>query len=81
MKRSSTTTSGSVSSRPSGKLTVTDTPEFARATELLLEAAVSAPPEGRPMYAALRAIAIPDDVVARMFHAASLLREHRGDGL
>ena len=32
------------------------------------------------MYAALRAIPIPDDVVARMFHAASLLREHRGDG-
>ena len=32
------------------------------------------------MYAALRAIPIPDDVVARFFHAASLLREHRGDG-
>ena len=27
-----------------------------------------------------RAIPIPDDVVARLFHAASLLREHRGDG-
>jgi hypothetical protein len=32
------------------------------------------------MYAALRAIPIPDDVVARLFHAASMLREHRGDG-
>ncbi len=32
------------------------------------------------MYAALRAIPIPDDVVTRLFHAASLLREHRGDG-
>ena len=32
------------------------------------------------MYAALRAIPTPDDVVARLFHAASLLREHRGDG-
>ncbi len=32
------------------------------------------------MYAALRAIPIPDDVVVRLFHAASLLREHRGDG-
>ena len=32
------------------------------------------------MYAALRAIPIPDEVVARLFHAASLLREHRGDG-
>jgi hypothetical protein len=57
-----------------------DTPSFARGTELLLGAATSAPFEGRPMYAALRAIPIPDDVVARCFHAASLLREHRGDG-
>jgi hypothetical protein len=32
------------------------------------------------MYAALRAIPIPNDVVARLFHAALLLREHRGDG-
>jgi hypothetical protein len=57
-----------------------DTPAFARAADLLLDAATSAPFEGRPMYAALRAIPIPDDVVARLFHAASLLREHRGDG-
>jgi hypothetical protein len=53
---------------------------FARAADLLLRAATSAPLEGRPMYAALRSIPIPDDVVARLFHAASLLREHRGDG-
>jgi hypothetical protein len=53
---------------------------FARAGDLLMRAATSAPYEGRPMYAALRALPIPDDVVARVFHAASLLREHRGDG-
>jgi hypothetical protein len=57
-----------------------DSADFARAAELLTKAAVSAPVEGRPMYAALRALPILDDVVARMFHAASLLREHRGDG-
>ncbi len=57
-----------------------DTPAFARAAELLLRAATSAPIDGRPMFAALRAVAIPDEVVARCFHAASLLREHRGDG-
>ena len=57
-----------------------DSPAFARAADLLLRAATSAPFEGRPMYAALRALPIPDDVVARLFHAASLLREHRGDG-
>jgi hypothetical protein len=55
-------------------------PAFARAAELLLRAATSAPIGGRPMFAALRSIPIPDDVVARLFHAASLLREHRGDG-
>src|SRR6201981_2335882 len=52
----------------------------ARAAELLIKAATSAPLEGRPMYAALRAIPVPDDVVARFFHAGSLLRQHRGDG-
>src|SRR3954452_21623711 len=57
-----------------------DSPAFARATELLTKAATSAPIEGRPMYAALRAIPTPDDVMTRLFHAASLLREHRGDG-
>jgi hypothetical protein len=58
----------------------TEAPEFARATELLIKAATDAPVEGRPMYAALCALPIPDDVVARCFHAAALLREHRGDG-
>src|SRR3954470_16611011 len=48
-----------------------DSPGFACATELLTKAAVSAPVEGRPMYAALRALPVPDDdVVARFFHAA-----------
>jgi hypothetical protein len=53
---------------------------FVRATELLIKAATSAPFEGRPMYAALRTIPAPDDAVGRLFHAAALLREHRGDG-
>jgi hypothetical protein len=57
-----------------------DSPDFARAAELLIKAGTSAPLEGRPMYAALRAIPVPDEVVARLFHGASLLREHRGDG-
>jgi hypothetical protein len=57
-----------------------DSPAFARCVELLTKAATSAPFEGRPLYAALRAIPLPDDVVERLFHAASMLREHRGDG-
>jgi hypothetical protein len=60
--------------------TEVDEPSFARAADLLTKAATSAPVEGRPMYAALRALPVPDEVVARLFHAASLLREHRGDG-
>ena len=57
-----------------------DTPDFTRAVELLTRAATSAPLEGRPMYAALRALPLPEEPEARLFHAASLLREHRGDG-
>src|SRR3954470_6910217 len=53
---------------------------FTRAVELLTKAATSAPLEGRPMYAALRTLPLPEEPVARLFHAASLLREHRGDG-
>jgi len=55
-------------------------PDLARAVELLTTAAISAPLEGRPMYAALRSLPLPEEPVARLFHAASLLREHRGDG-
>lgn len=57
-----------------------DTPELARGTELLEKAATTAPHEGRPMYAALLSLPVPDDLVTRLFHVASLLREHRGDG-
>jgi hypothetical protein len=57
-----------------------DTSDFGRAVELLTKAATSAPLEGRPMYAALRALPLPGQPVARLFHAGSLLREHRGDG-
>ena len=59
---------------------VVDGPDFARVGELLTKAAISAPLEGRPMYAALRSLPLPEEPVARLFHAASLLREHRGDG-
>jgi helix-turn-helix protein len=56
------------------------TPDFTRAVDLLTTAATSAPLEGRPLYAALRTLPLPEDPVHRLFHAASLLREHRGDG-
>ncbi len=56
------------------------TPGLERAADLLTQAAVSAPVEGRVMYAALRALPIPEEPVARLWHAANMLREHRGDG-
>ena len=57
-----------------------ETTEFERALELLTTAATSAPIEGRPMYAALRALPLPAEPMARLFRVASVLREHRGDG-
>ena len=57
-----------------------DDPAVARAGDLLLKAATSAPVGGRPLYAALRALPVPQEPLARLWHAATLLREHRGDG-
>lgn len=57
-----------------------DGPDAERAGELLLKVALSAPVEGRPLFAALRALPVPEESVARLWHAATLLREHRGDG-
>jgi hypothetical protein len=57
-----------------------DSPGLARAADLATKAATSAPTEGRVMYAALRALPVPDEPVARLYHSATMLREHRGDG-
>lgn len=57
-----------------------DSPELVRAADLATRAAVSAPTDGRALYAGLRAIDVPAEPVARLWHAATLLREHRGDG-
>lgn len=57
-----------------------ETPGLVRAADLLTVAAAGAPTEGRVMYAALRALPVPEEPVARLWHAANTLREHRGDG-
>lgn len=57
-----------------------DSPGVALAADLATRAAISAPTEGRALYAAHRTLAVPDEPVARLWHAANLLREHRGDG-
>jgi hypothetical protein len=57
-----------------------DAPALARAAGIASKAATGAPTEGRALYAALRALPVPEEPVARLWHAATLLREHRGDG-
>lgn len=50
------------------------------AASLAAKAARDLPVEGRPLYAANRSLDWPDDPVAVLWHATTLLREHRGDG-
>ena len=58
---------------------VTDDDALA-AAELAEKAARSAPLDGRPLFAANAALDWPDEPVARLWHAVTLLREQRGDG-
>ncbi len=50
------------------------------AADLLREAASAAPTAGRALSAANAALPWPDDPLGVLFHAATILREHRGDG-
>jgi hypothetical protein len=52
----------------------------ATAAMLTRVAAESAPMEGRTLFAANRALPWPEEPTAALWHAATLLREHRGDG-
>src|SRR5271170_6485573 len=49
------------------------------AAELATRAVRQAPLDGRPLFAANRALPWPDDPLAALWQAATLLREHRGD--
>jgi len=52
----------------------------ATVARLLEKAARSAPFEGRPLFAANLALPWPEEPVAKLWHATTLLREQRGDG-
>ena len=54
--------------------------ETGEAAHLAEAAARAARPEGRPLFAAHAALPWPDEPHLRLWHAATLLREHRGDG-
>lgn len=57
-----------------------DGPGLVRAADLLARVSAAAPLQGRPLFAANRALPEPAQPLARLWHHATLLREHRGDG-
>jgi hypothetical protein len=58
---------------------VLDSAEMAEAAALAREATVALVTEGRPLYAAHAALPWPEPAHLQLFHAQTLLREHRGD--
>jgi hypothetical protein len=57
-----------------------DSAEFAELAGLLREACSVLTPEGRPLYAGHADLPWPEEPLLELWHAATLLREHRGDG-
>ncbi|GAB3191692.1 hypothetical protein GCM10027261_02310 [Geodermatophilus arenarius] len=55
-------------------------PEVTELGDLLADACSVLPAEGRPLYAGHADLPWPEDPVTRLWHAATLLREWRGDG-
>ena len=54
--------------------------DVAELADLLREACAGLTPEGRPLYAGHADLPWPTDPVLQVWHAVTLLREHRGDG-
>ena len=59
---------------------VAEPAEVEEAAELALTACAGLSGAGRPLFAAHSALPVPADPLMRLWHAATLLREHRGDG-
>ncbi|WAL93544.1 SCO6745 family protein [Streptomyces sp. Je 1-369] len=62
-----------------GKETLTSA-EMTEAAELALHATQACRREARPLYAANADLLVPEEPHLALWHAATLLREHRGDG-
>ena len=56
-----------------------DPPGLARADELLTRAVEDLQVEGRPLYAGVRSLGLPDDPIGRVWRLGDQLREYRGD--
>lgn len=59
---------------------IADDPAVVEAASLARFAAESAPVAGRPLYGGLRNLGWPEAPHLALWHATTLLREHRGDG-
>lgn len=59
---------------------VGDGDDVRTAADLAAKAAAAAPLDGRALFAANAALPWPDEPVAKLWHATTLLREQRGDG-
>ncbi len=59
---------------------VVGTPDVTEALEIAREVCAGLTPQGRPLYAAHADLPWPDEPVLALWHAATLIREHRGDG-
>ena len=59
---------------------VLDTKDVAEAADLGAEAVQHGDASGRPLFGAHRDLRVPDQAHLRLWHAATCLREHRGDG-
>ncbi|TDP95158.1 SCO6745 family protein [Labedaea rhizosphaerae] len=57
-----------------------DSPEMKEAATLARTASEACTPEGRPLYAGHAELPWPDEPHLVLWHAITLLREHRGDG-
>ncbi|QWZ09519.1 hypothetical protein KRR39_07110 [Nocardioides panacis] len=55
-------------------------PDVAEALEIAREVCEGLTPQGRPLYAAHAGLDWPEDDLLALWHAATLVREHRGDG-
>ena len=55
-------------------------PDVAEALAIARDVCAGLTPQGRPLYAAHADLPWPDDDLVALWHAATLIREHRGDG-
>ena len=56
-----------------------DTKEIAETADALTQAALSADPAGKVLFGANAGLEVPSSPHLKLFHAATLIREHRGD--